>query len=381
MKVLLIGTAGKYGAQLSLVYLCKELQKKGIEIEVVLPEKGNTETYFIKDHIRYYIIKNGLVWTGENRIIKKNFIKYGKYIINWFAEYRIRRILKKDDIDIVHINSIGVGVGAKSAMKEHKKLVWHIREFIEEDLNRKLYNEEETYCLVNKADAVIAISEAVYAKYKQYIVNSNFQVVYNGVEPEVYFCENRDILKENSQIHIIVPGRVCYEKGQFLVIEALEYLEDLRDKIVVEFCGDGNGNNRELLALSKRINESYWAESVVFSGYCKHIELKYKKCDICIVPSKKEAFGRVTVEAMMAGCLVIGADSGGTKEILDDGRGLLFEVGKSDQLAEQIRWTMDNKVKARAMAQNAQLYALLHYSAKKNADDLEKIYTTLIDER
>ena len=48
--------------------------------------------------------------------------------------------------------------------------------------------------------------------------------------------------------------------------------------------------------------------------------------DIALVASCSEAFGRVTVEAMLAGMLVIGADVAGTSELICDGvNGILYE--------------------------------------------------------
>lgn len=379
MKVLFIGTAGKYGAQLSLGYLCKILKDKGIDVEVVLPERGNTEKIFSENKIKYYVIKNGLMWTGKYGPFKRNFIKFGKFFVNYIAENQIRFIIKKDNIDIVHINSIGVGVGAKSAIKEQRKLVWHIREFVEEDLNRKLYDESRTYDYLNKADAVIAISRAVYDKYKANITNPNFHVIYNGIEPLVYSCADRTILNENIKVKIIVPGRICYEKGQACVVDALEYLRDMYGEILIDFCGDGNGNNRELAILQNRVRQNRWEKIVSFSGYSSCMELKYQEADICIVPSKMEAFGRVTVEAMMAGCLLVGSNTGGTQELLADGRGLLFDFGDGEQLAKQIRWAMENRARARKIAQDAKIYALREYSARKNADDIARVYEKLFD--
>ena len=50
-----------------------------------------------------------------------------------------------------------------------------------------------------------------------------------------------------------------------------------------------------------------------------------EKATALIMASRAEAFGRVTAEAMFAGCLVIGRDTAGTKEQLDNG---LTQIGR-----------------------------------------------------
>ena len=52
-----------------------------------------------------------------------------------------------------------------------------------------------------------------------------------------------------------------------------------------------------------------------------------------LVCSKAEAFGRVTAEAMAAGCPVVGRASGGTLELMEQKTGLLFSGG-FEQLAQ-----------------------------------------------
>lgn len=68
-----------------------------------------------------------------------------------------------------------------------------------------------------------------------------------------------------------------------------------------------------------------------------------------VVASKAEAFGRVTAEAMFAGCLVIGRNTAGTKEQFDNG--LLFsqrEIGlrfsSINELASLFNQIMENGV-------------------------------------
>ena len=75
---------------------------------------------------------------------------------------------------------------------------------------------------------------------------------------------------------------------------------------------------------------------------------------------KGENFGRVTVEAMAAGAVVLGTDAGGTPEIIEDGvTGFLYPPGEEGQqvLAERIA----------ELASNDSLYGRLQSQGMKRA--------------
>ena len=94
-----------------------------------------------------------------------------------------------------------------------------------------------------------------------------------------------------------------------------------------------------------------------------------------LVCSKYEAFGRVTVEAMMAGCLVIGANSGGTIELIEDGStGVLFESGDYVDLVNKMIYVIENKNNAKKIAKNGRNVALQRFTALINASNIRNLY-------
>lgn len=70
-------------------------------------------------------------------------------------------------------------------MKLNICLIWHIREFLEEDLGIHLFHKNESYDLIRKSERIIAVSKAIKSKYKENF--SNVQVVYNGVSCDRFF--------------------------------------------------------------------------------------------------------------------------------------------------------------------------------------------------
>jgi len=83
---------------------------------------------------------------------------------------------------------------------------------------------------------------------------------------------------------------------------------------------------------------------VHFLGFMKNPHHFFQACDAIVLASKRETFGLVLIEAMQVQTAVIGSNSGGVVEIIDDREtGVLFEVGSSDSLAEKIEMLKEDK--------------------------------------
>jgi glycosyltransferase involved in cell wall biosynthesis len=75
-------------------------------------------------------------------------------------------------------------------------------------------------------------------------------------------------------------------------------------------------------------------DRVEFWGYIPDPERAFLTADAALMCSRNEAMGRVTVEAMSACRPVIGFDSGGTSELIDQDRTGLLYRGDANALAE-----------------------------------------------
>ncbi len=381
MNIMLIGSAGEYGAQLALYSLAKYLKEKDINVLVIVPEKNSILEKYIKAGIPCKVIKNGLCWYAEEKKIN-HMIKYlGKKIVNCFAEIFTFILIIKYQIDIVHINTIGLSAGARSALLLKRKLIYHIREFVEEDFNRKFYNKKKTLKLVSKSDFIITISKCVYQKYKSLIPDhvDKLLMIYDGVDKSP-IARKSEILNEDI-ITIIFLGRICKEKGQRDLIEAITYMpEACKNKIKATIVGGCTGSEGEMekAELEKLIIQSGIENIVKFVGYHNNIYELLSSSDISIVASKHEAFGRVTVESMMSGTLVIGTDSGGTPELIGDDRGLLYQYRDSQELAKLIERAIEVPDKMRSMVQKAYTYSIENFTVEKNAEAIIEVYKKAI---
>lgn len=368
------------GATLSMYNIIDEMLRRGIEVVVVLANTRNLEGRIAEGKIKFIVAPLYGMRMDLNKITPMTLVKFFvKSICNSIQKRKIEKVLKSENIDIIHINGLDSSIGAEIAQKLKIPYVWHIRQFMEADLGKKLFREKYVYRLVARASSVIAISKDVQAKFEP-LLGRKVDLVYNGVLVEKYKLE--DVIRFESQVtRMLLAGRISVQKGQMDAIKAVELL--MRRGIGnVSLTLVGQGESKEYLEYVK----SYVKEHKLEQKICileHHDDLRElrRQCDIGLTCSKKEAFGRVTVENMLAKMLVIGANTGGTLEIVEDGyNGLLYEEGNPESLVNQIEYTMSHRDKAQQMIEQGFIQVIEDFSIKRVVDQVLNLYK-LIDSR
>lgn len=120
---------------------------------------------------------------------------------------------------------------------------------------------------------------------------------------------------------LLYIGRLSAEKQIERIRPVLEAIPDSRLALV------GDGPHRT------RLEEHFAGLPVTFVGYLAGEELAsaYASGDAFVFPSSTETLGLVLLEAMAAGCPVVGANRGGIPDIVTDGvNGCLYEPEGAD---------------------------------------------------
>ncbi|MDD3368822.1 MAG: glycosyltransferase family 4 protein [Lachnospiraceae bacterium] len=383
MKVLFIAHCRcMYGANKSLLNLILDLRTRyHVEPVVLLPiERDGDFAEILKCngipcyiHVFYRWIE--AVGRGQRgiRAVYKAVRNHGVY-------RNLYQLLKDEKIDMVHSNSSTIQVGAWLADKLKVPHIWHVREFGEEDYQVEIiYPTSVRNCLFSKAYRVIAISQAIADKYHNMLSNgNNINVVYNGIDNpfpirEIKEIENGDNNNE-KKVHFVCAGVLSELKGQFTILNACEILQRQGIKgYQVHLIGNGATSYETML--KDYVTEHNLNDFVIFHGYREDVPDMLQQMDVGIVASEKEAFGRVTVEYMFATLPVIGADSGGTKELINDGKnGKLYTAGDPQGLADCMKTFIAQPSIIGQMGQTAYQIAEDKFSLRANTDQIYQIY-------
>ena len=178
---------------------------------------------------------------------------------------------------------------------------------------------------------------------------ARISVIPNGIDPlDLQPVEDLDALRARfaapDERLVILVGRLVYEKGFQLALEALPGLvERLGD---VRFLVAGSGTHEA--ELRRQASELGLDPHGTFLGWIGDDVLHslYRIADLCVVPSLYEPFGLVALEAMASGCPCIVADTGGLREIVpeDERVGLRFNGGDAEHLATMVERLLTDDV-------------------------------------
>ncbi len=224
--------------------------------------------------------------------------------------------------------------------------------------------------MTNRADRVIACS----AYMRDHITDiyslddGAVEVIPNGIDPmDLQPVADLDTLRAEfatpDEQLILLVGRLVYEKGFHLALEALPgIIETLGN---VRFLVAGSGTAEE--DLKRQATELGLDAHGTFLGWIGDDALHslYRIADLTVVPSLYEPFGLVALEAMASGCPTIVADTGGLREVVPEGDkvGLRFNGGDAEHLATMIERLMtDEPLRERLVAEASEHVLLFDWA-------------------
>jgi len=113
---------------------------------------------------------------------------------------------------------------------------------------------------------------------------------------------------------ILFAGRMAYQKGADLLVEAVPRVLGYYPHAKFVFVGDGEMKN----PVQERAVQLGVSHATRFAGYKSGWELidLYKACDAVCVPSRNEPFGIVVLESWSAGKPVLATVNGGPIELI-----------------------------------------------------------------
>lgn len=164
-------------------------------------------------------------------------------------------------------------------------------------------------------------------------------VVGNGVDLSKFGHLGNPL--ENLSPFILGVGRLVPVKGFDLLIKAFPLVKDQFPDLNLVLIGDGP-ERRRLENISYRCG---LRKSVIFCGSIEpeNVPGYFAGCEFFVLPSRRESFGMVCLEAMSAKKAVIATDVGAISEFLHHGKnGLLVQDRSPRSLAEAIIRLLEN---------------------------------------
>ena len=305
----------------------------------------------------------------------------------------IARVHRSNPLDVVEMEeSFGWCATIKDRLPVPVVVKLHGPAFlslVEEELENpfaRMKIEKEGKAL-SKIDTIISPSHSTLIEtLSRYALNPRIQrVVPNPViiEPgleswDLEHCDRRTIL---------YVGRFDKRKGGDTMLLAFRKLLEIDASLKLIFVGPDNGVTR---ADGARIHFDEFKNSLFTEGQRPNITYlgKLERTEIfslrsaamlTMVVARWENQANTALEAMLQGCPIVATDTGGMKEILDDGvTGLLARHGDIDDLCQKALLLLRNPVMAQRLGEGARRMVLDRHSAQRAADAAIDVYRQAI---
>ena len=186
-------------------------------------------------------------------------------------------------------------------------------------------NSEESEWL-NRFDFFFSNSRASKAMLNKRwnVPEDRIEVIHNSFLPEYAEKINRTGKKDIERLRkrynlrdekvVLYVGRFITLKGVHSLIEAMDYLSGKNIKLLLV----GDGKIKKILQHLVKMKKK--EDRVIFTGMQTDTAPLYKMADVTVVPSAREPFGNVNLEAALAASPIIASKIDGIPEIIPDDR-------------------------------------------------------------
>jgi glycogen(starch) synthase len=240
--------------------------------------------------------------------------------------------------------------------------------------------------MVRRADRVITCSHYMRTHVADVfaIDESAITAIPNGIDPRDLqplgdLPRLRSRFAAPDEKLVLLVGRLVYEKGFHLALDALSEVIEQVDGVRFLIAGSGTAE-ADLKAQAKRLKlEGHGT----FLGWIGDdiLHSLYRVADLCVVPSIYEPFGLVALEAMASGCPCIVADTGGLREVVPRGRvGLRFRARDTGALARMLRRALTDEALRDRLVDEAALH-IRSFDWSDVARQTAAVYADLVRDR
>lgn len=299
------------------------------------------------------------------------------------AILRLRRLMLLGRYDIVHVHGAEAGVLARIAawLTEVPVVVTELHGYSNRNpdsiLERTIYLWIERL-LDRVTDAYVAVSNHVKRQWVDRGVTAaaSIQTIHHALDLRE-FPDRGDGWHAGAHRAPVV-GTVCLleqRKGLEFLVEAMPAVIARVPDVRFQIIGEGPYKER----MVARLTQLGIAKHVEFLGWRRDVPQLMWSFDVFALPSLRESFGLVFLEAMAARCPVVASRTDGIPEVVADGEtGLLVPPGNAPELADALIQLLTDPGRARQMGNAGRARVERLFSIERMAREYDELYTRLL---
>lgn len=234
---------------------------------------------------------------------------------------------------------------------------------------------------IEKSDAITAVSTDLAEQTKDlFQTHRSIESIYNFIDTDVFRPIDDSPLRgcfaqteEKILLHISNFRKVKR------ITDLIDVFARIQERVSCKLLLVGEGP--ELASARERIRLLNLTDKVRFLGNQDEVASLFAAADLFLLPSEKESFGLVALEAMACGVPVIATRAGGIPEVVIDGEtGYLSNVGDVEKMAADAVTLLEDTQLHRQFSQAARDRAETVFSVHDKIREYEDLYQRVIQE-
>ncbi|MHA1271254.1 MAG: glycosyltransferase family 4 protein [Candidatus Helarchaeota archaeon] len=336
---------------------------------------------------------NRVIFINCNLTREENNIKFIKLNYNSYRNSpfypninQIAQVIKKNDFDVIQTFSTrgyiykflkNIDIPKIQSQLVSRLAMGEVKHSFELLLKGKIFRYlawrmDKVAC--KNADRTITTSRAMKKCLEKEYKIKEIAVIPRGVDIESF--KPTEYPKFSNKI-VFTACRIEKSKGLDDLINAMKYINEIDRSIQLVIAGTGNN----LKKINDLINTFGLNNKVILLGSVPHSQIPelISKSSVVVLPTPFEPFGAILIEAMACSRPVIGINSGGPQDIVDNGiNGFLIEPHNPRMLADYILKIFQDYDKSRNMGLAGREKVLEMFTWENEARQYIDLYDKLI---
>ncbi len=315
-------------------------------------------------------------------------------LTDFFILRQIVNIIKKENPDIINAGNPKSGflIMLAAYLLKRKNRIFTLHGLLSDTktgLIRYLVEKMETLCcyfshitiVVSKSLMQHAIDRKIVDPKKAIILSNGST---NGINTNT-FNKTEELIVEAKQLQknlnldpkkftIGFVGRVSYDKG---LTQLLDVFIALKKEIDIQLVIIGPISTSDPID-KKHLHLLYNEPDVFYLGKILHVAPYYAMFNVLLLPSLREGFGNVLIEAAAMQVPVLASDIPGIRDAVDDTKnGFLVPLQNNTAIANKIKMLYNDKNLQKQMGINGRNFVTQNYTNEQVWKAYLEIYKTL----
>lgn len=228
---------------------------------------------------------------------------------------------------------------------------------------------------INESDAVTAVSRDLIQETREVLdISRDIDLTYNFVDKRIYYPRDISSLRgDYAEPHEKILMHISNFRPVKRVGDVVDIFAKVQEKVPSKLLLVGEGP--DLPKVQCKIRELGLEDKVLFLGKQDDIAQVISLADVLLLPSEKESFGLVALEAMACGVPTIGSIAGGIPELVVHGEtGFLAPIGDTKRMADYAVQLLSNDALAATFKEACVKRACEQFCDGLITQQYEKIY-------